>query len=313
MNFKSIKETVGKASEERMCDRVLSRIDNEEISPSPRWHFMCIHYGVWILWALSVVSGAIAVSVMVYVATRARFALFEATHETQLSFFVEVLPYLWIFILFLMGVFAYYNMRHTKQGYKYPITHIVLSSLAFSIVGGIVLNIFGVGYLIDTSLSRGMPVYPSLEKVEERMWQNPNEGRLIGRWQGTEDDMMLYHFIDKNDVVWSVTVHELRDKDLQLLESGQAVRLLGTTTDLEKRNFYACGVFPWMFNSAVGTDDMAKNREEFVKRMYSHMETGDRLKAFEAEVYKDRPLQGKPFMEGLCSEITAVKRVKFIN
>jgi len=134
---------------------------------------------------------------------------------------------------------------------------------------------------------------------------------LVGNWQGTEDELMYYDFNDMNGASWSIMVQELREPDLQLLKSGESVRLLGTTTNLSKRHFHACGVFPWLFSKDVGAADMAAQRQVFVHRMYDHMETGDRLKALEAEVYPNRPLKGKPFMEGLCAEIAAVKRVKF--
>jgi len=176
MTFSPIKDKINTPEATGMCDRIMSRIDEEAILPCPRWQFMCIHSGVWCLWAVSVIAGAIAVAVMFYVGNHARFELYEATHETPLSFFVEVLPYLWVGVFILMAAFAYYNLRHTKHGYKYPFTHIILSSIIFSVAGGVVLQLFGVGYLIDTSLSHGMPTDPSFGRMERKMWQSPAEG-----------------------------------------------------------------------------------------------------------------------------------------
>lgn len=312
MNMKPIKEKVEAAGTETFSSRIMSRIEGEGISPCPRWQFFCLHCSVWLLWALSVTAGAIAVAVMMYVGNHARFALFEATHTTPLSFFVEVLPYIWIGVFTLMALFAYFNLRHTKRGYRYRVLHILLSSIMFSILGGIVLHAFGVGHLIDRSLSQGMPLYPSLERIEMKLWQNPHEGRLVGHFVGVGADAMHYNFVDTKDRTWSIVVTELRESDRILFESENSVRLLGTTTDMLNRQFHACGIFPWMFNARdLPTKELLKQREVFISRMYEHMEVDDQIKAFEKQTYPDRPLAEPVFMEGLCADIAAVKRVQF--
>lgn len=293
-----------------LCDKVLGRISDEHIAPCPRWQFRLREYGVWVLWGLSVVAGAVAVAVMWYVANNARFAMHEATHDTALSFFVEVLPYIWILLFVLMAGLAYVNMRHTKHGYKYPFGQVIGSSLFFAVVGGMLLNFAGVGQLIDTSLGHSMPTYPSMEKKEMQMWQMPNEGRLVGSFDQVKDGDMQYEVKDVKGNVWHVTVVELSDFDQGLLLSGNLVRILGTTTDPKARNFHACGVFPWMFDKRNRGYTLVAEREHFVRRMYDHMETGDRLHSLEKETF-DEKTYGKPFMEGLCAEIAAVKRMSF--
>lgn len=313
MNFKPIKDAMEKSDSHTMSDRIMNRIEGERIAPCPRWQFTCAHYGVWVLWALSVVAGAIAVAVMMYVGNHARFALFEATHTTPLSFFVEVLPYVWMLFFTIMALFAYYNLRHTKRGYKYSFTHILLSSLVFSLVGGVILHVFGTGHLIDSSLSKTMPLYPSLERVEMKMWQNPAEGRLVGRFGAEIEPEMQYSFTDTKNISWTVIVTELREPDRQLLFSTEPVRLLGTTTNRTERIFHACGVFPWMFTteSDMPTEQLSEQRKQFITRMHEHKQVNEHLRVLEAETYPNQPLDAPVFLEGLCADIAAVKRVRF--
>jgi hypothetical protein len=289
---------------------VLERIEKDSVRPYSAWKFVCINYFVWIAWVFSVVFGAVSVAVLIYVGDHARFALYEATHKTTFSFLVEVMPYIWIVTFLCMSIFAYYNIRHTKSGYKYPFWKLLISSLLFSVGGGIVLHIFGIGYVIDTQLAKTMPVYRSLEHTEQRMWQSPQEGRLLGTFRQMDEKDEVYVFEDTSDNIWSIQTIELRDADRELLSSGKTVRVLGTTTDSTLRQFHACGVFPWMYDKKVSIDDMKKDRKLFLRRMYDHMETGERLKRFEHAVFDND--QDMPFEEeGLCAEISAVKRMKF--
>tara|TARA_B100000745_G_C20153257_1_gene395291 strand:- start:3644 stop:4633 length:990 start_codon:yes stop_codon:yes gene_type:complete len=288
---------------------VLKRIEGEHVVPSSKWRFVCTEYGIWALWALTVVIGALSVAVMIFVGGHARFALYEATHDTALSFFVEVLPYIWIVVFVVMTVLAYVNLRHTKRGYRYQVYHVVISSVVFSVVGGLVLHVFGIGSLIDTQFGKRMPNYQSMEKAEIRMWQAPKEGRLVGIFSAMDETDTLYVFTDEAGQVWKIETLELRDRDKELLSSGYQVRVLGTTTDAAQYRFYACGVFPWMFGKDVSTMDIREDRKQFVARMYEHMETRKRLLDIQRETYgNDIPM---PFVEGKCGELAVMERMKF--
>ncbi|MFT5849793.1 MAG: hypothetical protein ACI9H6_000612 [Patiriisocius sp.] len=309
MNKDKEQQNIGKAPS-ALSESVLDRLTTEEVSPMPKWCFTCFNYSVWVLWAFSVLIGALSVAVLVYVGDHARFALYEATHTTPLSFFVEVLPYVWIGAFILMCGIAYYNVRHTKGGYKYPMWHILISSVLFSLVGGVILNVFGVGYLIDTQVGKHMPVYRSLERFESEVWQKPTEGRLVGIFSTMDEADVMYMFIDAQEEQWSIDTAELRKPDRDLLSSGRQVRVLGTTTDSGARIFHACGVFPWMLDKNPSVTDMQNDRKVFLERMYDHMETGERLRGLEKEVF-EQGTHKMPFTEGLCAELAIVKRMKF--
>lgn len=295
--------------ESKLSCLVLAQIAQDSLTPCARWRFLCRNYFVWIAWAVSVIFGAISFTVMLYVADNARFALYEATHSTPLSFFAEVLPFMWIVAFLVMGALAYCNMRHTKSAYKYPLWQLLTSSMVFSIVGGIVLHVFGVGHVIDTQLGKGMPLYQSYERAEAEMWQNPEEGRLLGVFSTMDEKDEMYVFIDKNGTAWSIETIELRKPDRDLLSSGKTVRVLGTTKNQEVGYFHACGVFPWMHNGTVSTKGMRADRKVFIEKMYTHMEKGDRLRSFERETFEES--KDMPFTEGLCADLAVVKRMKF--
>lgn len=299
------KDTTEKTSP--LASSVLSRIENEKVLPCSKWRFRAVEYGIWLFWALTVALGALSVAVMFFVSSHARFALFEATHHTTTDFVLETLPFLWMFVFGVMAVLAYINFRHTKRGYRYQVHHILLSSILFSVIGGVVLHIFGVGGYIDGQFGKSMPTYSSMEKLETRLWQDPADGRLVGTFMTMDETDTLYIFTDKEGAEWHIETAELRKRDKDLLSSGKLVRVLGTTTDALRQRFYACGVFPWMYEKGVSVAVMKEDRANFLERMYEHMEAKEEIAALEEETYGENgPM---PFKKGKCAELAAVRRM----
>jgi len=289
---------------------VLDRIEKESITPSSWWKFACINCVVWTAWITTVIFGAISVAVLVYVSNRTRFELYEATHETFASFILDTLPFIWMFSFFAMITLAYINMRNTKCGYRYPLWRMLVSSILFSVVGGVVLHVFGVGYYTDTQFAKNMPTYISLERAEESLWQKPEKGRLLGVFGSLSSDDSSPIFIDAKENTWELETGELPQEGVKTLESGQKVRLLGAVSPVGQDVFHVCGVFPWMFNKNLSNHEMSKGRKIFIERMYEHMEKGERLKGLEKEVFKAN--KAAPFgKKSICAELAMMKRMKF--
>lgn len=249
-------------------EALFARIECENVCPRSRIFFKTREYAVWVLWLLSVLIGALAVAVSLFMVTHRQYELYEATHENLLTFVIEALPYIWIATFGVMAFTAIYNLRHTKHGYRYPLWLIVSSSLVLSFAGGSALHFFGFGYTIDQMLGSNMNIYMSQEKFERQLWQNPQQGRLIGV-RIFEDSIptSTVVFEDVNGQRWEMNVEELRERDLKLLSSQKMVRLLGKCTDMETGAFHVCGVFPWMVQKEVTMNEMMEERQVFVGRL----------------------------------------------
>jgi hypothetical protein len=253
-----------------LSSSVLNRITQENVEQVPRWQFLLSEYTIWIVWGASVLVGAVAFSVMLFVLMHSGFAFVEATHRDTLHFLIEVMPYLWILVFIAMGMFAQYNLRNTKHGYRYTLWQILLSSILFSLIGGIVLHMLGIGYLVDTQAGRNFAFYPALEKMETRIWQAPQSGRLVGRYQvGSEIDSSVI-FKDVEGESWTLNTLELNPIDMHNLYSGDKVRVLGIVSSTTKDHFHGCAVFPWAASVKVGFGELRKDREAFLMRMSEH-------------------------------------------
>ncbi len=248
-------------------DALLKKIESEQVCPRSKFSFLCQECGVWFFWMISVVVGAFAVAVSLFVVTHRQYELYEATHNNFFTFVVEVLPYVWIITFILMVFIAVYNFRNTKHGYRYSLRLVVISSVILSFAGGSSLQMFGLGYTIDNILGQQMPIYQSQGKLEQKMWQMPNDGRLLGVLMipvVSTTSIIVFHDVEGRE--WSMNIDELNPRDIDLLSSGKTVRLLGECTDKENGIFHACAVFPWMIESMVTVQDMKKERKAFVDR-----------------------------------------------
>ena len=227
---------------------------------------------MWLFWLLSILIGALAVAVSVFVMSHNQYALYEATHNNGLTALVDTLPYLWLVVFGLMSAFAIYNLRHTSHGYRYPVWYIISSSVVLSFAGGSALQMFGLGYVVDDTLGNNVKSYMSQEKVEKVMWQSPEDGRLLGKQVlDTVSPTTTVIFEDDSGERWTMNVSDLNEKERDLLKSEQKVKIVGITDDGSLR-FHACGAFMSMMNKEITNRQMREQREKFVDRMVEYKE-----------------------------------------
>lgn len=298
-------------SEPTLKETLMNRIESENVCPRSRVFFRCRECFVWTFWLVSVIVGALAVAVSLFVMMHHQYALYEATHHNFLTFIVETLPYLWLIVFVAMSLFAIYNLRHTKKGYRYPVWVILASSVVASFAGGSVLQFLGFGYTIDRVLGENMAMYMSQAKQERQLWQMPEDGRLIGRQVLTTTiPTSTVIFEDSTGVRWTLNVSELTQMDLDLLATEREMRLLGTTTDLAAKRFFACGAFPWVLDKPMKMQELSAERQTFIDRVYDHKHRAEaRLAELEEEAFAVS-VERREDMMGTCARIAPVRRIE---
>ena len=284
----------------------MSRIGCGEVSPRSRRFFQTRECVVWALWLISVIVGALAVAVTLFVITFRQYGLYEATHDNFFTFMVEVLPFLWIIVFGLMVFVGVYELRHTKRGYRYPLWQIFGSSMVLSLAGGATLHLFGFGYSTDHMLGQRMHMYNSQEKIEEKMWQAPDEGRLLGRFgEPVNPPSTLVRFTDVSGNEWKVNIDELSEKEKGLMRKDEVVRLIGQVTDGDLGVFYSCGAFLWSLDKPMPREDMRAAREEFMLKIEGYRERSEMM----ANNMRGEDDNDTDEAETPCGEIEPVKRM----
>ncbi|OGG86185.1 hypothetical protein A2392_01855 [Candidatus Kaiserbacteria bacterium RIFOXYB1_FULL_46_14] len=250
-------------------ESILSRLEKEGIEPRSRLYWLSHEYALWGAWGATVLCGALALSVASFASLHIGYALYEAAHDNFLTFLFDALPYLWLVTFFLLVAAAYFNLRHTKRGYRYPIVLVVGSSIGFSVLGGGLLHWLGAGWYLDQMLGKAVPAYQSRAKFEEEMWQKPLAGRLVGQVvEEINEKEDFLDFIDADGESWHLNTEELREHDIKLLKSGEKVRILAaTSSELSEDALYVCAVFPWILDHAPGLREWREDRAEFIENV----------------------------------------------
>jgi len=291
-------------------DSLMQRIDTEKLTPRSRLFFRGRECFIWTLWLLSVLIGALAVGISLFVMNRRQYELYEATHSNFFTFLVDILPFVWIIVFGIMTFLAVYNLRNTKKGYRYSVPTILASSIVLSFAGGSALQYFGLGYSIDSVLGQQMNMYMSQDKIEVALWQAPAEGRLIGQrinvaFMGTSTLL----FEDSNGVEWLVETHELFPSDQALLVTNKTVRVLGKVLDPNAKRFHACGVFPWMMSAEVTRKELSNQRDTFVASAKKMVEEAQlEIALLEESTFSEASTDNTPSMK-VCADIAAIRRV----
>lgn len=262
MNYKKTDTT------KELSDKVFDLIEERQVTPTPKWQFLLKNNTFWGAWVLSVIIGAVSIAATLFALSNAGWELYTATHNSFLELVIGALPYLWLVVLLFMITVAYYNVRHTQRGYRYPIWAIVLASIAVSFVGGGVLHGYGLGETIDERAGKHIPLYRPALVEQQALWNNPTRGLLAGEVVSVDDagNFVLQTFEDEE---WEVEGEDLRARDLEAVREG-TVRVVGLPTRGEEKKMHACFVIPWEVYGGREVRPMPTKRivQEFRERKF---------------------------------------------
>ena len=263
-----------RAEHSTLSDQVLEKIEKEGVPQTPRIVFTAAQWSMWILWCLSILLGAVAFSVIIFFSMHAGFAFYEASHDGLFEFFLDIMPYTWVGVFVATALLAHYNLRHTKRGYKYQVWQVLLSSILLSFAGGVGLHMLGAGFHIDGFIAQRVPMIPAMHSIENRLWQAPMDGRMLGQYVPNLEEGMehMMRFQDTSGTVWQLDISELTPGDLELLITGKQMRIVGVPSSTAPHIFIGCGVFPWGMDHNRTLSDLRLDRHRFIERMQLHHE-----------------------------------------
>ena len=243
-----------------LSSKIIDKINDEHISPTPKWHFILKDDVYWLLWLLSVCVGAVSVTGMIFGIDNSGWKYYTVTHGSFFAFVLDALPFMWFLTLLIIALVSYINMRHTKNGYKYPLWGVLISSVGVSVIAGVVLYGAGLGDYFDREIGEHLPFHISAVAMQKKVWMNPEKGFLAGRVLSfTEDDNNLL-LEDLSGMNWEIDTTEMNERDFFVLSNEENVRIVGIpSTGSSTEAFYACFVFPWKLPG----DEMIKGKAIF--------------------------------------------------
>lgn len=222
--------------------KVLEKIKDEGLKPLARWYFVVKNYLVWIIGILALLASSVALSLMVYLLRFNDFALSQEINKSTLEILFLTLPYFWILFLAATIFIVYYNIKHTKTGYRYPLWLVTVMVFSASILLCALFCFFGWDEKLDEVLGRKAPLYGKMMNPHVEFWSNPDDGRLVGL---TASDLKenTFELIDRDGNIWLISVDTDTEGTVFVI-SGRPVRMLGDKKS--KKDFAAEMILPLM-------------------------------------------------------------------
>ncbi|MEI7695963.1 MAG: hypothetical protein WCI64_10010 [Chlorobium sp.] len=228
---------------------VLEEIEKRHAVPIPRWRVFLKRFSFWLLAAISVVTGSIAMATALYVFFDNDFAV---DHHNIHQLFVEnplladiitSIPYVWLVALALFTLVAFFGFRHTKKGYRYSAPKVIASSLLASLLLSLCLNTLDVGGYIHRYLVENVHVYNNLVFANEQRWTNSQKGLLGGKVILVDKSNSFITLRDFRKGIWRVDIATADVHPKTRIVSGRYLKITGITTGT--RTFKAISIQNW--------------------------------------------------------------------
>lgn len=210
-------------------EELLDKIKTKHLLPTPKWHFLLKNYVVWGIGFLSLVIGGLAFSVIIYMFSYNDWNIYDKLSSSFTEFVILTLPYFWIVLLIFFIIVINYNIKYTKQGYRYHVSVILAVSIILSIGLGVLFFGLGMGQAIDDILGERMPFYERIINRRIVDWNRPEQGRLTGIIVSSPaDDKFILFGFDKHE--WEVSHTNAKLDPFAEIKIGLPVRLIGRQT-----------------------------------------------------------------------------------
>jgi hypothetical protein len=210
-------------------DKILAALKKQDITPKPKWTFLLKDSIIWISAGCIILLGALATATSIAIITMHDLDIAEKLEHSKAGFIIISLPYAWILLIMLFIFIAEYNIRHTKQGYKYTLPLLAGSVIVLSFVGGILLYTIGIGHRVDDIMSQHMPAYETYGNRRAIHLHNPNQGVLAGKIISQDED--TWQLIDITLQTWLVDVEDAEILGKEHILTGKPVRIVGEQKD----------------------------------------------------------------------------------
>lgn len=244
---------------ESIREHILETLKKEKITPKPRWHFLLKDGFLWFGGIGAMIVGSIAMSVVFFLGANQEGFIAKVLFLSGWREFLSYALILWLVLLILFLGIAWYNIRHTKRGYRF---HVAFISMIFILpfLGGAFLYEVGAGHFTEALVNTYIPSYETVMERRQSLWNHPEQGLLGGKiisFRG-ENEILLRDMIGKD---WTILyLKDFDTKEDAFLEEGVLVRIEGKL--IEKDIFEAYRILPWELRG-MHPQTMRDQREHF--------------------------------------------------
>ncbi len=187
-----------------LSKQVLEQIEKQNIHPRSRYAVFLRRSIFWAFTALALMIGSIAVSITIFSIANVEWDLWARATSSSWRYVLFIFPYFWLVIFVGFILFAHYNLRHTKYGYRFTLSKVIIIYIVSTVILGGTFFRLGLGHEIEELIADSAPFYHHLQG-ERMMWVMPEQGLLGGRVENIDGP---YNFIltDLDGVRWQISV-----------------------------------------------------------------------------------------------------------
>jgi heme/copper-type cytochrome/quinol oxidase subunit 2 len=231
-------------------EQIIREIEKRKVVPIPRWHFILRRSVFWVLALISVITGAISMATAIYVFIDNDYVTDQVNIEKffeqrpLIEVIIQSIPYVWLVALGLFILAAYYGVRHTRKGYRYPMTRVIAGSLLLSLLLCGILNVFDIGKYIHRYLIENVRGYDRLVNTNEILWTRMDKGLLGGkvvRFSMQDSTIVIQDYKRRR---WNVNISGAQIHLHKPIAEGRYLKITGVKTAPD--SFKATTIRPWV-------------------------------------------------------------------
>ncbi|HBI34221.1 MAG TPA: hypothetical protein DEA43_04760 [Candidatus Moranbacteria bacterium] len=232
-----IKDTIGK-------------IKKEHILPEPKWKYLVRKYGIWFLFGLVVVFGAISFAAASYLLSSLDWDLYRFMQQNRAGYLLSIFPYFWVALIAAFIIGAFFDIRKTETGYRFSLLKISLITIGSILILGAIMFFAGLGGRFNSMMASGVPYYGQHMMVtKELQWSSPEKGFLSGEIVAVFDDKL--EIKDLKEKNWNIQLdEETLIRPMANISKGQMIKIIGT--QLGSDDFRAIEIRPWVGGGMMG-------------------------------------------------------------
>jgi heme/copper-type cytochrome/quinol oxidase subunit 2 len=230
-------------------EQIIHEIEKRKVVPIPRWHFILRRSVFWVLALISVITGAISMATAIYVFIDNDYISDQVNIEKffeqrpLVEVIIQSIPYVWLVALGLFILAAYYGVRHTRKGYRYPMTRVIGGSLLLSLLLCGILNAFDIGKYIHRYLIENVRGYDRLVNTNEILWTRMDKGLLGGKVVRFSVRDSIIEIQDYKHRHWKVDISGAQIHLTKPITIGKYLKITGVKTAPD--SFKATTIHPW--------------------------------------------------------------------
>jgi hypothetical protein len=221
--------------------KLIEEIKEKQLKPLPRWRYVYKDTLLWTVFILSVLFGALAFSVILFVIQQVDFNIIGHMSNSWHELLLGLVPLIWIISLVIFLFIAIVSIKDSKKGYKFSALSLLGLGTALSILFGTLLFVIGGGKWLEHAFASQVSQYESLQERKIKVWSMPEDGNLSGTILSAGDE--TFELEDFNGKSWMVDYKEADIVNAVEIMDGEKIKMTGNMTSDD--TFKADKIRPW--------------------------------------------------------------------